>query len=179
MGLRNTQTSYGSVAKFFHAVIALLVIAMLVFGFFLEDVPKDYQGFAYNVHKLTGIAILFLMVLRLMWALVNPKPVAAAGTKPWERSLEKAVHFLLYFLVILMPLAGWVGSAAAGRPPHLGSFEFNLLIPVNEALSSAAFVMHGQTAFFLIALISLHVLAALFHHFVKKDNILMRMMPGK
>ena len=178
MSLRNTAASYGSVAKFFHWLISILIIFMLIFGYFLDDVPKDYQPMSYNIHKLTGLAILALMVLRLIWALVNPKPVLPTETLPWERLTVRMVHFMLYLFVILMPLAGWIGSVADNRPPHLGAINFELPIPQDKALANAAFDVHGTVAIILIVLISLHLLAALYHHFIKRDDILVRMLPN-
>lgn len=177
MSLRNTIAAYGSVAKFFHWLIFLLLLFMIIFGYFLSSIPKDYQPMAYNIHKLTGITILTLMILRGMWALVNPKPTLPAGTLPWQHSVERAVHFLLYLVVITMPLAGWIGSVAAGRPPHLGNFEFNLPIKQNKIISETALNVHGLIAILIIVLVSVHILAALYHHFIKQDNILRRMLP--
>lgn len=176
--LKNTKTSYGSVAKFFHWLISPLVILMLLAGYFLEDVPEAYQPITYNVHKLIGLTILTLMLLRLCWALMNVKPLLPAGSASWERVLELTVHFSLYFFVILMPLAGWVGSVAGGRPPHIGDFMFNLPIEQNKELAGLAFEIHGWVAIILITLVSVHVLAALYHHLVRKDNILVRMLPN-
>lgn len=174
---RNSYTQYGSVAKFFHWVIFLLLVGMLIFGFFLDDIPKDYQGFAYNIHKLTGLTILCLMVLRALWALSNPKPILPADTKAWERVIEHVVHILLYLAVIAMPLVGWIASSADGRPPHLGSIQIKFPIEKNAALADGLFSVHNTLAIVLIVLISIHVLAALYHYFVKKDQILQRMMP--
>jgi len=179
MSLRNTTTAYGSVSKFFHWLISTLIILMLIFGYFLDDFPKDIQPITYNIHKLTGLTILALMVLRLLWALANPKPVLPTDTLPWQRTAERMTHFMFYVFVILMPLAGWIGSIAENRPPHLGGFNFELPIPRDKALAGAAFNMHGTVAIVLIVLISAHVLAALYHHFIRKDNILVRMLPGR
>jgi cytochrome b561 len=179
MSLRNTATSYGSVAKFFHWLVSALIVLMLIFGYLLDDIPKDYQPAAYNLHKLTGLTILALMLLRLVWTLINPKPVLPADTMPWERLSERLVHFMFYFFAILMPLAGWVGAVAARKPPHLGNFNFELPIPQDKVLAHAAFDVHGIVAIVLIVLISIHVLAALYHHFIRKDNILMRMLPNR
>ena len=150
---------------------------MLIAGYFLEDLPDDFQPTAYNLHKLTGLTILALMVLRLMWTLVNPKPELPAGTLAWQRWLQEGVHFALYVFVILMPLAGWVGSVAGGRPPHIGDFQFTLPIEPSKELAGTAFDVHGVVAIILIVLVSLHGLAALYHHFWKKDDILKRMLP--
>src|SRR3990167_4238155 len=97
---RNSNTQYGSVAKFFHWVIFLLLFCMIIFGFLLDDIPKDYQGVAYNTHKLTGLTILCLMLLRALWALTNPKPALPSDTKPWQRTAERLVHLLLYLTII-------------------------------------------------------------------------------
>lgn len=177
MGLRNTLIAYGSVAKFFHWLIFFLLLFMIIYGFCLGSIPKAYQAFAYNFHKLTGLTILILMFLRGLWALANPKPILPPDVPLWQQWIERFVHYLLYFVIITMPLAGWIGSVAAGRPPHLGSFQITLPIQENKALSSAAFNVHGIVAVVIIVLVSLHILAALYHHFIKKDNILRRMMP--
>lgn len=177
MTLRNTSDSYGSIAKFFHWLIFLLLLTNITFGFFLEDVPKDYQPITYNIHKLIGLSILTLLVLRFIWALMNPKPYIP-NAKPWERAAERVVHGLLYLVVAAMPLTGWVGSVAAGRAPHIGDFRFDLPIQENKALVDTCFELHEFLAFALITLFCIHVGAALYHHYIKKDNVLRRMLPG-
>lgn len=177
MSLRNTPFAYGTVTKFFHWTIFLLVFFMLIFGFLLDDIPKDYQGVAYNLHKLTGLTILLLMVLRLFWALVNPKP-ELDNIKPWERYVERLVHQLLYVAIIVMPLAGWIGASSSGRGPHLGSLYLGLPIPKDKALITTCFQLHGIFAFVIIGLVTLHVFAAFYHHLVRKDGVLLRMMPN-
>lgn len=178
MSFRNTISSYGSITKLFHWIIFLLVLCNITFGFFLDDIPKDYQPAAYNLHKLTGLTILALMLLRAIWALTNPKPLLPMNTRPWEKMAERTVHFLLYFSLIAMPLAGWVGSSAAGRPPHIGDINFLLPVEKSKELTDLAFNIHGIFALTIIILVSIHILAALFHHYIKKDNVLRRMLPG-
>ncbi|MBV9575279.1 MAG: cytochrome b [Gammaproteobacteria bacterium] len=175
--LRNTSTAYGNVAKFFHWLIFVLLLVMIIYGYFLEDIPKVYKGMAINAHKLLGITILFLVLLRLIWALINPKPALPPDTKAWERALERLIHFSLYAAVIAMPLAGWVASAAGGHIPHIGDLYLNLPIEQNKALSESAFDLHKSLAIVIIVLFCIHVLAALYHHFILKDNVLRRMMP--
>lgn len=177
MGVRNTSVSYGSVAKFFHWLIFFLLVGMIIFGYFLEDIPKDYKPVAYNIHKLTGLTILILMLLRGLWALSNPKPLPPFDVPVWQRWAERLVHFLLYAAIIAMPLAGWIGSIASGKPPHLGSFNVSLPIAQDKSLASAAFEVHNTTAIIIIILVSIHILAALYHYFIKKDEILGRMWP--
>lgn len=178
MTLKNTTTRYGSIAKFLHWLIFILLLCMVILGFYLESIPKAYQGLTYNTHKLTGLTILILMLVRAVWASMNIKPSLPYATQFWERVAERSVHLLLYAVVITMPIVGWIGASAGGKPPHLGSF--NLLLPVTQSkeLSKKAFFIHNSLAIFLIVLISVHVLAALYHHFLKRDDVLKRMMPN-
>jgi cytochrome b561 len=178
MYIRNTTSTYGVVAKFFHWLIFLLLFSNITFGFFLDSIPKDWQGFSYNLHKLIGLSILALMVLRLLWALTNPKPALPFNTKPWERWAERLVHWFLYLVVFLIPITGWVGSVAAGHPPQLGDFKFDLPITPDKALVDTSFELHEVLAITLIVLFSIHVLAALYHHYIRKDDILRRMLPS-
>lgn len=179
MSLRNTATTYGSIAKFFHWTIFILVFFMIIFGFFLEDMPDDWQPVTYNIHKLTGLLVLSLMVLRLLWALTNPKPALPFDTLPWQRVAERLTHGLLYFSLIMMPLVGWIGSSAAGKPPHLGDLSLGLPITADKPFIKLMFTLHEFIAYAIIALVSIHVLAALYHHFIKRDGILLRMMPKR
>src|SRR5947207_859017 len=107
MALRNTATSYGSVSKFFHWLIFLLLFFQIIYGFFLNDFPKDYQPITYNIHKLLGLNLLLLMVLRACWALLNVKPVLPTDMPIWLRWIAQLVHLFLYIVVIAMPIAGW------------------------------------------------------------------------
>jgi cytochrome b561 len=177
MPLRNTQRSYGSISKFFHWLIAILVIFMLIYGFSLNFVPKAYVPITFNIHKLIGLTILTLIILRLLWTLTNPKPELPPNTPWYEHVAEYVVHWSFYLLLIAMPLSGWVFSVAAGRPPKLGSYAFNLPIEQNKSLSEAVFNVHAILALIIIALLILHVAAALYHHYVHKDNVLRRMLP--
>lgn len=176
MSLTNTTSTYGSVSKFFHWLIFVLLTAMLIFGYLLDEIPEDYQAMAYNVHKLTGLTILLLMVLRAIWVISNPKPAIPAGTPGWQRFAEITVRVLLYISIIAMPLVGWIGSCAAGRAPHIGDFQFNLPIAENKPLVQTMFELHGTFAIMIIVLASIHILAALYHYFIERDEILQRML---
>lgn len=174
--LYNTDSSYGPLSKFFHWVISVLVILML-FTYFVDDIPdKVLRGVVFNAHKLLGLTILMLLILRFLWMLCNVKPKLPTASS-WERALEHLVHWSLYLALFLMPLAGWIGTSAGGYPPRLGSKTLGLPIEKSETLSDFAFSVHNTLAVIIIILVSLHVLAALFHYFVKKDGILQRMLP--
>ena len=180
MALRNTTSSYGGMAKSLHWIISLAVIGLLIAGAImtnLEDSPTKFT--IYSVHKFTGLTVLSLMVIRIVWTSMNPKPLLPPGSKRWEKIAEHAVHYSFYLLLILMPVSGWIMSTAAGYNPHF--FGLELPAPgIAESEPVAEFFgwVHFVTAWTLFGLLLLHVGAALQHHFIKKDNILKRMLPG-
>lgn len=178
MSFRNTTTSYGSISIFFHWLIFLLVLIMIPLGYLMQGIQdKAMRGDVVNVHKMIGVCILALMLSRLMWALNNSKPALPFQTPAWQRFAERCVHFLLYAGLIIMPLSGLVGAVAAGKPPHIFGINIELPIPLDKALASFAFdKIHEPLALILILLISVHAIAALYHHFIKRDDILRRML---
>lgn len=172
---------YSSISKLFHWFIALCVIGMLIVGFFLDDVPAPFKGTAYMLHKSTGITILFLMILRFIWIHASGKPALPIATPLWEKILSSFVQYGFYLLLIIMPLSGWIMSVAANKIPiYFGMFEAPLpWIGSNKELSKFMANSHEIIAWILIAFITLHILGAFKHHFINKDNILKRMLPGK
>lgn len=177
--IRNTQSTYGSVAKTFHWLIFFLVTFMIFLGYFMDDISdKPWRSFWMNTHKLIGLSIFLLMILRLLWALANPKPFLP-DAKAWERKTEVTVHVLLYVVLLAMPIAGWVMAVTAGHPPHLFNFHFDLPLEKNENVSDVALNIHNTLAIVIIVLASAHILAALYHYIIRKDKILQRMLPDQ
>jgi cytochrome b561 len=181
MPWRNSSTQFGSVAKFIHWTVALIIICLLFVGFFMGDLPNaPIKGQVYNLHKLFGLTILSLMILRLLWRWSNPVPVLPNTMHTWERWLEKTVKFCLYAALFAMPITGWIFSTAADHAPHLGS----LMLPApgigkSKAVAGLFSEMHTILGWTIIVLLCLHIAGALKHHFINKDNILRRMMPSK
>lgn len=178
MALTNSPSTYGTVSKTLHWLIALLVIIMLTGGFFMDDIAnKSLKMTIYNLHKLTGIAIFVLMLCRLVWRLSNPRPDLAPQTPRIEKILATLGHSLFYVLVIAMPLSGWIMSTAADHAPSLGALALPLpFIARSQALSSLFNDYHQTIAWVIIGLIVLHIAAALKHHFVNKDHVLKGML---
>lgn len=152
---------------------------MLFVGYFMQDIKdKHLFGQVINLHKLTGLTILVLMIIRMFWALTNPKPVLPAQTAVWERIAERSLHFMFYVVLIAMPIAGWVMSVAAGHTPNLFSWQIALPIAQNKETAEFFSTVHNTLAVVIIVFVTIHVLAALYHYFFRKDNVLQRMMPG-
>ena len=181
MPIRNTQDHYGSVVKSFHWLIALLVIAMLIIGVSMGYIDnKALRSEVYAFHKSLGLTILGLMILRLFWRLGNPTPSLPSHLPAWQRFGARFSHVLLYLTIILMPISGICMSTAAGYPPKFfGLFTVAAPISKSKAISSFFADMHEVLAWIIVALLVVHILAALKHHFIHKDHVLRRMLPGK
>lgn len=190
MILRNTQLRYGSVAMTLHWVIAALVLINLCLGLYMADLPRtDANRFMlFQLHKSFGLTVLVLSLARLGWRLVNPVPPAPRGLHPLLRLSARGAHALLYVFIIAIPLAGWamVSSSSLGLPtPYFGLFSWpniSFLAEMAPAAKAANLDFFKETHELLaesaIVLIALHVLAALYHQFLRRDDVLRRMVPG-
>jgi cytochrome b561 len=190
MANSNTQTRYGAVAMTLHWLIALAVIVNIALGLYFGDLPhSDPSKFMLTqLHKSIGLTVLVLSLARLGWRLINPVPPLPASMPPMLKFVAHATHFLLYFLIIAIPLSGWllVSSSPLGLPtmyfgviewPNLPGFG-DMTRAAKKALSHEFGGVHVYLAWTAIVLIPLHIAGALYHQFVRRDNILMRMIPG-
>ena len=177
---KNTQETYGSAAKSLHWLIALLVIGMLIFGFILTglaDNPTTSE--LIGVHKSVGLTILLLMIIRLCWRFINPQPLLPMTVPLWEQIAARSVHVFFYFALFLMPISGWVMSSLGGHPVNFwGWIDVRLPVAVNKPLAKQFFNVHTTIAWIIIGLLVLHIGAAIKHHFIEKNNVLRRMLPG-
>jgi cytochrome b561 len=179
MAIRNTVHRWGAVAQLLHWLIVALIITQFTLATLFDDLPASARKLALLArHKSVGITILMLAVLRLLWRSTNPTPPLPATLRPWERRLARLTHALLYLLLFAVPLAGWMMSSARGFPVSwFGFFTLPDLVPKNKALYEVLVTTHGILAWTLGAVAIIHMLAALKHHFVLKDDVLRRMLP--
>lgn len=176
MQLRNTKEQFGLISKTLHWLIALCVIVLLMVGVSFNFLPRDSIGTLIFIHKSAGITVLGLMLIRLMWQLINPYP-EFPHTMPFiEKILARFVHGLLYVAVIAMPITGIVMSLAAGyTAPFWGLFSIHLpFITENGALKVLMVEWHKYLAWTIFALLMIHTVATLKHHYINKDGILRR-----
>lgn len=179
MPIRNTTARWGAVAQSFHWIIVALVITQFVLANHYNHLPLSMAKLATIArHKSVGITIFVLAVLRLAWRLMNPTPPLPDTLKPYERVLANISHFALYAIILVMPITGWIMSSARNFPVSW----FNLvqlpdLVGQNRAVYDFMLTTHQVLALTLLAVATLHVLAALKHHFFLKDDTLKRMLP--
>jgi cytochrome b561 len=179
MTIRNTPARWGHVAQFLHWLIVVLITIQVILGNIAADLPIGMKKLAmFARHKSVGITILGLAVIRLLWRWANPTPALPTTLKPYERVLAGVTHFGLYLLLFAMPLTGWMMTSARGFPASwFGFFQLPDFVPKNDALYNAMKETHDTLALALYAIVFLHVVGALKHHFVLKDDVLRRMLP--
>jgi cytochrome b561 len=179
MPIRNTVKRWGAVSQLFHWVIVALVITQFVLANIADGLPNDMRKLAVLAnHKSVGMTILILAVLRIAWRHSGPRPPLPGTLKAWELVLARVSHLALYILLFAVPLSGWLMSSARNFPVSwFGYFQFPDLISPSEAAFERAHETHEILAFTLGAVAILHLLAALKHHFIYKDDVLKRMLP--
>jgi cytochrome b561 len=190
MAFRNSAARYGGVAMSLHWLIALAVILNICLGLYMTGLPRgDPNQFAIvQFHKSVGLTVLVLSLARLLWRLVNPVPPLPETMSPVLRFVARATHVLLYALIIFIPLSGWamVSSSPLGLPtmyfgvfqwPHI-SFLADLPRAQKIPLRHEFGFIHTYLAWSAIALVPIHIVGALYHQFVRGDDILKRMLPG-
>jgi cytochrome b561 len=172
-------TGYSRAAIAFHWIVAALVIGNLAFGFYTVDLPLSPQKLRlFSYHKWVGVTVLVLAAARLMWRLNHSPPALPASMRPWEKRAANATHALLYALFFAAPITGWLFSSAAGfQTVYLGLLPIPDLLGRNEGLADVLKVTHHWINYTMAAVIVLHVAAALKHHFVDRDDVLIRMLP--
>lgn len=178
MTLRNTTYRWGAVAQTLHWLIVVLLIVQITLALWADELHGMQKLAMLARHKSVGLTIMVLALLRLLWRSTNPTPPLPPTLKPYERSLARVTHALLYILLFALPLSGWTMSSARGFPVSwFGFFQLPDLVPKDKSLYDALVMTHGILASVLVAVVVLHIAAALKHHFVLKDDVLRRMLP--
>lgn len=171
------RVRYSTVAIWLHWSIAALVIANLAIGL-LHDSLLHGVGWAIPLHISFGLTVLILSLARVAWRLGHRFPPAPTDIPRWQQVTARATHLALYALIVLMPLTGWMMVSAGKHPIGLYWLVEVPKLPVSKALGGVAGQGHGVLGWLLLALVALHVGAALRHHFLLRDGVLGRMIPA-
>ena len=173
-------TRYSLPAIALHWLLALLILGSLGIGFYMTGLSMSPTRLKlYNWHKWAGVTILALSAARLLWRLTH-QPPADPPMPAWQAQAAHAAHWALYVLFFAVPLVGWAYSSAAGFPiVWFGVLPLPDFVSPDKALAEAIKPWHGRLAYLLAFVVLLHVAAALKHHFVDRDGLLLRMLPGR
>ncbi|MCW8828217.1 MAG: cytochrome b [Gammaproteobacteria bacterium] len=184
--IKNSATEYGSMAKTLHWLMAAIILTLIFVGIYMAGLPKDtaeekqYAFQFYDLHKAFGVVALLLIVLRLIWLRVSPAPKLPAAFAPKERIMVKALQGLLYLLMIIMPVSGYLMSNAGGHPiSFFGLFEMPVVVGESEALGEFVHEVHEYGGWVILLIIVLHMAGAIKHRLKDKggeSDILKRML---
>lgn len=175
--LTNTENSYGLVSRIIHWVMSASIIIMLIVGFIMVNIaPSDQKWQIYNIHKAVGLIIFFLVFLRIIWTLSNIIVKAPLDLPDWQKKTARFNHILLYLLMIIMPLSGTLMSLTGGHDINFFDLLTIKSFMQSKEIAGTFWSIHLYSAIILVAAMILHVAAALYHHFIRKDNVLMRMI---
>lgn len=171
---------YTGTAIALHWLIALALLAIFGIGLYMHELPLSPAKLKlYSWHKWAGVTVFMLVAVRLGWRLTHPAPALPAAMPAAERLLAGAVHVLLYLLMFAIPLSGWLMSSAKGfQTVWFGLLPLPDLVPKDAALGDSLQALHFVLNMVLAGLVVAHAAAALKHHFVDRDDVLTRMLPG-
>ena len=179
----NTKSSWGTIARLFHWVLGVAIIGMIAYGWWMNHFPARADRFFYrSIHADIGYLVLLLTAIRLIWRSVNPTPEMPGDMPRWLAIAARINHWALYLVTILVAMLGWAMSGA--RPPDrnyasfFGWFNVPQFTSPDKVAAGAYEDRHILFAYVLLALVVLHIAAAAWHHFVRRDRVAMRMIRG-
>lgn len=172
---------YTRTAISLHWLMALGLIGTFALGFYMPDLPLSPTKLKlFSWHKWAGVTLFVLVLLRLGWRLPHPAPPLPATIPTLSRVASHVVHWLLYALMIAIPLSGWLMSSAKGfQTSWFGVLPLPDLLPKDAALGDRLKDLHEVLNYTLLGLVIIHTGAALKHHFIDRDDVLTRMLPLK
>ncbi|MDK1376710.1 cytochrome b [Sinorhizobium sp. 6-70] len=183
--LRNSESGFGAVTIVLHWAIAVLILGLILLGFVMRrtEIDPALQFSLYQWHKSFGFTVLGLAVLRAVWWSIERNPAPPPGLGPLEHTAAQIMHRALIVLALIVALAGW--AVASTSTLNIPSFYFNLIViphlPLRQSEASEAFwtFAHALLAYLMLGLVAGHAAAAFYHHFLRRDEVLVRMLrPG-
>lgn len=176
---RGRVRRYTGVAIALHWLVALLILGSFVVGTYMVGLDlSPWKLKVYAWHKWIGVTIFLLVTLRLVWRVTHRPPLLPAAMSVWQRHAVAITHAMLYLLMLAVPISGWVMSSAGGFPVvYLGVFQLPDLVAKDKVLFELMKSVHFALNKTLLALVVLHVAAAIKHHYVDRDDVLARMVP--
>lgn len=175
----NDGPAYSSVAKALHWLILALLVGQFAIAWTMPEIGRGSVPTGLIAwHLSVGVAILAVMIVRLVWRATHPAPPAPADLPTALAILSRITHYVLYAVLIVLPLLGWANASARGWAVKLfGAVPLPSLMPKGSALGHSLGDVHATLATALLAIVALHVTGALYHAVVLKDRTLKRMLP--
>ena len=174
------SSHYTTTAKSLHWLMAVLFFGMLGLGFYMQGLPLSPEKLKlYSWHKWIGVTVFLLALIRITWRVTHQPPALPQNMPRLMQVAAHAGHHMLYMLMFLIPLSGWLMSSAKGfQTVWFGILPIPDLLQKNKELGDLLLIVHVSLNYLFIAVLVGHIGAALKHHFIDKDDILTRMLPG-
>jgi cytochrome b561 len=175
-----SNTGYTGTAKFLHWLILALLIVQFIVAWTMPHMTRNTQpGTLINLHFSMGVLILAVAAVRLAWRATHGEPAPEDGLPPWQVHSARAVHWLLYALLFVLPVLGWISASWRGFPVIMFGVALPKLVATHSSFWGWTGDVHTLLAtYLLLGLVGLHVAAALYHYFIRRDRVLQRMLPG-
>ncbi|MGD2141241.1 MAG: cytochrome b [Burkholderiales bacterium] len=173
---------YGNVAIALHWIVAVFILVLIGLGLYMVDIPRGTpeRAFFFNLHKSIGLTIGIIVLIRFWWRHKNPPPPLPASMPKWQVTASNISHALLYMCLIMMPIAGFTASQFTKYGvTYFGLFKIPPMGPQERVLWDFFQGVHENTAYVLMFVLAVHILAALYHLIVAKDGVFQRMLPGR
>jgi cytochrome b561 len=179
--LKNSEVAWGWLARNLHWLMAVLILGQMGLGKYAHELDLSPEKLNLMMwHKSIGITLLFLAIARLTWALLNPRPAPPEGIARWQQRAAGLSHTALYGLMLAIPISGWLFNSAKNVPFSLYRVvPWPSLIGADDELAEVFGEWHEGLVLTLLILLGVHVSAALWHHFVRRDEVLLRMLTGR
>tara|TARA_A100001015_G_scaffold136119_1_gene151019 strand:- start:384 stop:917 length:534 start_codon:yes stop_codon:yes gene_type:complete len=176
MNIANNKKEYGLLAKLFHWVTFIVLIIQVPFGFYLVGMEfSDRRIDLENIHILIGISIFYLVLIRLIWKMINPRPKKWKEFFSGQNLIASFNHFLLYLSIFAITISGVLKKLYMGEKLNFLLFQYAFK-ETDFQLADSFYVIHIYANYLLLGLISLHILAVITHHFIFKEKILKKML---
>lgn len=175
---------YNAGARHFHWITVAFVFTMVPVGVIMAErgernIWDATTNALYSGHKLAGFILLFILIARVAWRLTKGVPPDEPTLEPWQRIVSHIVHLGIYVLLFSMAITGWLGVSLYPALEIFGLFKLPALASPNQGAAETVLGLHKLMAFALVGLIAMHVGASLYHHFIRKDGVLRRMLPKR
>jgi cytochrome b561 len=178
--MANAQ-GYTATAKWLHWLVVALLIAQFIFAWIMPHIGRNTPvTTVISLHFTFGIIVLVVAAVRLLWRATHKEPAPLDGLPPWQLLSSRVVHWLLYILLIVVPILGWINASWRGMPIVMFGVELPKLVATRASGWRWTGDVHALLSnYLMLTLVGLHVLAGLYHYFIRHDGVMQRMLPGK
>lgn len=174
---------YSGGARHFHWLTAAFVFVLVPVGIYMVNrgAATNFDAVTnslYSWHKLGGFIVLWIVAARIAYRWIRGAPPDEPTLEPWQKTVAHLTHFAIYLLLVAVPLLGWYATSLYGARGVAAGITLPAISGEDQALAETVYTVHKGAALLLAFLALVHIGAALFHHFIRKDNVLRRMLPG-